>query len=288
MDYTVLSNGLEVPLLGLGTFLMNEKEAGNAVYYAIKNGYRLFDTANAYMNETGVGLGICRSIEEGVVRREDILVSTKIWPTLYESETAVEETLKRLGLDYVDILFIHQPAGHFLKGYRLLEKAYKDGKARAIGVSNFQGTKLDTILQSARIPPHVIQTETHPYYIDHETLNTLEPYGTKLMGWYPLGHGNRELLSETVFEKLSEINHKSPVREILRWSVQKGFITIPGSRNPDNIRENIDIFDFILTDEEMASIETLDQGKRYYHPTPELEEIYGTMHLPCEKVKNQG
>lgn len=249
MEYTILSNGLKVPLLGLGTFLIRGKEAERSVYYGLKHGYRLIDTANAYMNEEAVGRAVYRAIEEGFVKREEIFIFTKIWPTLYENENAVDDTLKRLGMDYIDLLFIHQPSGNFRAGYELIEKAYREGKARSLGISNFHGRKLDVLLSKAVIYPHVIQLETYPYYVDHETMDTFSPYGTKLMGWYPLGHGNWELLGEPVFEKLSEKNHKSTVREILRWAVEKGFITIPGSRDPEHIRENIDIFDFSLNKE---------------------------------------
>lgn len=182
MEYTNLSNGVKVPLLGLGTFMISPEDTERSVYEGIKAGYRLVDTANAYMNEEAVGKGLRRALEEGLVKREDIFLSTKLWPTLYEKDDAVEKTLKRLGVTYVDLLFIHQPAGNFLAGYKNIERAYQAGKARSLGISNFYGEKLEKLLEVAEVKPQVIQLETHPYCIQHETLDRLKAYGTKLMG----------------------------------------------------------------------------------------------------------
>lgn len=282
MEYTNLSNGVKVPLLGLGTFTISPEDTERSVYEGIKAGYRLIDTANAYVNEEAVGRGIRRALEEGLVKREDIFLSTKLWPTLYEKEDAVEKTLERLGVTYVDLLFIHQPAGNFLAGYKNIERAYQAGKARSLGISNFHGEKLEKLLEVAEVKPQVIQLETHPYCIQHETLDRLKEYGTKLMGWYPLGHGDKGLLQEPVFTELAAKYHKSAAQIILRWAVQKGFITIPGTKNPDHLRANIDLFDFALTPDEMAEIAVLDGKKRYYTPDEAQEELYASMHLPFE------
>lgn len=282
MEYTNLSNGVKVPLLGLGTFMISPEDTERSVYEGIKAGYRLVDTANAYMNEEAVGKGLRRALEEGLVKREDIFLLTKLWPTLYEKDDAVEKTLKRLGVTYVDLLFIHQPAGNFLAGYKNIERAYQAGKARSLGISNFHGEKLEKLLEAAEVKPQVIQLETHPYCIQHETLDRLKEYGTKLMGWYPLGHGDKGLLQEPVFTELAAKYHKSAAQIILRWAVQKGFITIPGTKNPDHLRANIDLFDFALTPDEMAEIAVLDGKKRYYTPDEVQEESYASMHLPFE------
>lgn len=279
MEYTTLSNDLKMPLLGIGTFMISPEDAEVSVYKALKNGYRLIDTANAYMNEAAVGKAMKRAIAEGVVKREEIFLSTKLWPTLYESDTAVEETLSRLGTDYVDLLFIHQPAGNFTAGYEKIEEAYKKSQARSLGISNFHGEKLERLLAAAAVKPHVIQLETHPYHIKHEIMKRLASYGTKLMGWYPLGHGDRTLLEEPVFVNLADKYRKSTVQIILRWAVQKGFITIPGTKNPDHIRANFDIFDFALTEAEMAEIAKLDGKKCYYTPDEATEEKYASMQL---------
>ncbi len=283
METVVLYNRVDVPVLGIGTFMVSPEDTERSVYTALKGGYRLIDTANAYLNEEAVGKAIARVIKEGIVKREDIFVSTKIWATLYENEKAVENTLKQLGLDYVDLLFIHQPAGNFVRGYRLIEKAYREGKAKSLGISNFHGDKLERLLASAAIKPHVIQLELHPYCTEKAIMERLQEYGTKLMGWYPLGHGDAGLVKEPIFERLSEKYRKSPAQVILRWHTQMGFITIPGSKTPDHIRDNFNIFDFALTDEEMAEIAGLDGTKKYYEPDNATEEKYATMHLPFEE-----
>lgn len=282
MEYTTLANDLKMPLLGLGTFMISPADAEASVYKALKNGYRLIDTANAYMNEAAVGKAMKRAMEEGIVKREEIFLSTKLWPTLYESDTAVDETLVRLGTDYIDLLFIHQPAGNFTAGYAKIETAYKAGKARSLGISNFHGEKLERLLAEAEVKPHVIQLETHPYHIDHAVMKRLASYGTRLMGWYPLGHGDTTLLEEPIFLELADKYRKSTVQIILRWAVQRGFITIPGTKNPDHIRANFDIFDFVLTEAEMAEIAKLDGKKRYYTPDDATEEKYASMQLAFE------
>ena len=242
----------------------------------------MIDTANAYMNEEAVGKALARAIREGIVKRGDVFVSTKIWPTVYEDEDAVDKTLKRLGLDFVDLLFIHQPSGNFMAGYRLIEKAYKEGKTRSLGISNIWGEKLEKLLEASEIKPHVIQLEAHPYCTEKEIMGRLAEYGTRLMGWYPLGHGDPGLVQEKIFSELADKYHKSNAQIVLRWATQKGFITIPGSKNPDHIRDNFNIFDITLTDEEMAEIAKLDGTKKYYVPDNETVEKYASMHLPFE------
>ena len=282
MEIVKLYNNVEVPVLGIGTFMISPEDTEKSVYAALKLGYRMIDTANAYMNEEAVGKALKKAINEGIVTREEVFVSTKIWATLYENENAVDDTLKRLDLDYVDLLFIHQPAGNYMAGYRMLEKAYKDGKAKSLGISNFEGEKLEKLLADSEIKPHVIQMEAHPYCTEKEIRDRLAEYGTATMGWYPLGHGDRGLVNEEVFTKLADKYRKSNAQIVLRWHTQMGFITIPGSKNPDHIRDNGDIFDFSLTEEEMAEIAKLDGTKKYYHADEEQVEKYATMHLPFE------
>lgn len=262
--------------------MIDPEDTEKSVYAALKMGYRLIDTANAYVNEEAVGRGLHRALEKDLVKREDIFISTKLWPTLYEKAGAVDKTLERLGVDYVDLLFIHQPAGNYLAGYAAIEQAYRDGKARSLGISNFQGDKLEKLLAHADVKPHVIQLETHPYHVYDDIMARLAEYGTKLMGWYPLGHGDPELLRDPVFTALSDKYHKSTVQIILRWAVQRQFITIPGTKNPDHLRSNFDIFDFALTDEEMAVVNGLNGTRQYYTATPDLEARYANMHLPFE------
>ena len=208
-------------------------------------------------------------MKDSGVKREDIFLSTKLWPSEYENENAVDETLKRLGVDYVDLLYIHQPAGNWLAGYRQLEKAYKEGKAKAIGISNFEGKYIEELETKWEIVPQFIQVEAHPYFTQQELRKTLDKYGIKLMSWYPLGHGDKSLQNEPVFEEFGRKYGKTPAQVILRWHTQMGFAVIPGSKNVDHIKDNLDILDFTLTDEEMAEIAKLDKGVRYYHRTEE-------------------
>ena len=270
-----LNNGVSIPALGIGTFMMKAPQAHDAVRDALKDGYRLVDTANAYQNERAVG----RAISESGIERKDIFLSTKLWPTVYTAPEAVDATLERLGTDYVDLLFIHQPAGDYIAGYRQLEKAYRDGKTRSIGISNFHGDKLQHLLKEAEIKPQVIQLEAHPYCLEKDIMAELAPFGTRIMAWYPLGHGDHKLINEPVFSELSLKYNKTPVQIILRWHVQMGHIVIPGSTNPEHILSNFEIFDFELSPADMAEIAALDTETKYYNPTPAQEESYASANV---------
>ena len=265
MEYTVLNNEVKCPVVGIGTFMLSPAEAENSVREALKMGYSLVDTANAYVTERACG----RGMKDSGLKREDIFLSTKLWPSEYENPNAVDETLERLGVDYVDLLYIHQPAGNWLAGYRQLEKAYKDGKAKSIGISNFEGEYIAELETKWEVVPQFIQVEAHPYFTQQELRKTLDKYGIRLMSWYPLGHGDKTLINEPVFAELGKKYGKSPAQIILRWHTQMGFVVIPGSKNVDHIKDNLDILDFKLTDEEMAEIAKLDKGERYYHRTDE-------------------
>ena len=280
MDYFTLNNGLKCPVTGIGTYLLAPADAENSVREALKMGCRLIDTANVYVNERAVG----RGMKDSGVKREDIFLSTKLWPTEYENPDAVDETLARLGVEYVDLLYIHQPAGNWLAGYRQLEKAYKEGKAKAIGISNFEGKYIDELQNKWEIIPQFVQVEAHPYFTQKELRNTLDQYGIRLMSWYPLGHGDKSLMEEPVFTALGKKYGKSPAQVILRWHTQMGFAVIPGSKNVNHIRDNLDIFDFSLTDEEMAEIAKLDKGKRYYYRTNEQLEQFAVWRPAYEKA----
>jgi len=265
MEYITLNNGVKCPAAGIGTFMLSPAEAENSVREALKMGYRLVDTANAYVNERAVG----RGMRESGAAREEIFLSTKLWPSEYENENAVDETLERLGVDYVDLLYIHQPAGNWMAGYRQLEKAFKEGKAKSIGISNFEGEFIEELQTKWEIVPQFIQVEAHPYFTQQELRRTLDQYGIRLMSWYPLGHGDKSLINEPVFAKIGQKYGKTPAQVILRWHTQMGFAVIPGSKNVDHIKDNLDIMDFRLTEEEMAEVAKLDRGERYYHRTDE-------------------
>lgn len=265
MESIVLNNGVTCPVIGIGTFMLSPAEAQNSVREALKMGYSLVDTAAAYVNERAVG----RGMKESGMKREDIFLSTKLWPSEYENENAVDETLERLGVEYVDLLYIHQPAGNWLAGYRLLERAYREGKAKSIGISNFEGKYLAELESKWEIVPQFIQVEAHPYFTQDELRVTLDKYGIRLMAWYPLGHGDKRLIEEPIFAELGKKYGKSAAQVILRWHTQMGFVVIPGSKNVAHIRDNLDILDFKLTDAEMAEIGKLNKGVRYYHRTDE-------------------
>ena len=275
MEYFTLSNGNKMPMAGIGVFMMSPAEAEAAVESAIKSGVRLIDTANGYMNESGTGRGIKKS----GVAREEIFLVTKLWPTVYEKETAIDETLARLGTDYIDLLFLHQPTANWREGYRKIEKAYKEGKVKAIGLSNFPEDLLKEAIETMDIKPHVVQVEAHPYFPQTELKAFLAETGMGIMAWYPLGHGDKNLINEPVFAKLAAKYGKSNAQIILRWHVQSGNVVFPGSRNPEHIRDNFDIFDFALTGEEMAEIAKVDKGVRYYNGTPEMLAQYAKMEL---------
>ncbi len=265
-----LNNGIDFPVIGIGTFMLTPNDAENSTREALKMGYRMVDTANAYVNERAVG----RGIKASGLKREEVFISTKLWPSEYENPNAVNETLERLGVDYVDLLFIHQPAGNWMAGYRQLEKAYKEGKAKAIGISNFEGKYIEELQTKWEIIPQFIQVEAHPYFTQKELRTTLNKYDIKLMSWYPLGHGDKSLMEEPVFADLGKKYGKTPAQIILRWHTQMGFVVIPGSKNVAHIKDNLDILDFTLTNEEMTKIADLDTNRRYYHRTDaQLEQF---------------
>lgn len=281
MKYAELNNGINMPMAGIGTFLLSPDEAENSVIRALECGYRLIDTANAYVNEKAVG----RAMKKSGVPREEIFLETKLWPSFYEQEDAVEKTLERLDTDYIDLLLIHQPAGNYVAGYRLMEKAYKEGKVKAIGLSNFNQEQIKEILQLCKVKPAVLQTEVHPYSQEKELKKFLDQEKIVIQAWYPLGHGDKALIEEPLFGQLASKYGKSNAQIILRWHIQEGNIVIPGSKNPDHIKANFDLFDFELTGEEMDKIAAMDKQKRYYTSTPELLASYVKMIPPVDEQK---
>ena len=273
MEYLTLNNGNKMPMAGIGVFLLNPEETELSVLSALADGIRLIDTANGYMNEKAVG----RAIAKSGVAREDIFLVTKLWPTVYTDENAIDETLARLGTDYVDLLFLHQPAGDWRTGYKMMEKAYKEGKVKALGLSNFPIDWLKEIIETAEIKPQMVQVEAHPYYPQTELKKVLAETGMGLMAWYPLGHGDKNLINEPVFTKLAEKYGKSNAQIILRWHVQSGNVILTNKKNPAHIRDNFNIFDFTLTDDEMAEIAAVDKNVRYYNATIEDAQKYAKM-----------
>ncbi len=270
MEFATLNNGLNMPMAGIGTFLLTPDEAEASVLAALEDGYRLIDTANAYVNEKAVG----RAMKKSGLKREEIFLETKLWPSFYEDDNAVDKTLERLGTDYIDLLLIHQPAGNYVAGYRQMEKAYKEGKVKAIGLSNFNQAQIEEILGLCQVKPAVLQTEVHPYFQEQELKSFLSKEGMVIQAWYPLGHGDKALLEEPLFTELGKKYGKTNAQIILRWHIQDGNIVIPGSKNPAHIKDNFDLFDFSLTEEEMEKIAALDKNTRYYYSTPEMLKKY--------------
>jgi len=281
MEYITLNNGVKMPMAGIGTFLLSPDEAEASVISALQVGYRLIDTANAYVNEKAVG----RAIKKSGIDRKEIFLETKLWPSFYEQSDAVEKTLERLNTDYIDLLLIHQPAGNYIAGYRLMEKAYKEGKIKAIGLSNFTTAQIREILDICEVKPAILQTEVHPYSQEQELKAFLEKENMVIQAWYPLGHGDKALIEESVFSKLAQKYGKSNAQIILRWHIQAGNVVIPGSKNPDHIRANFDLFDFSLSDAEIAEIASLNKNKRYYNSTPQMLESYVAMVPPVDDQK---
>ena len=263
--YVTLNNGVKMPIIGLGTWTFTNEEAEEAVYIAIKNGYRLIDTAQYYGDEVGVGKGVRKAIDEGIIKREDVFVTSKIYAST-DHNKAIEKTLNNLDIEYVDLLLIHQP-GFDDKGlYQTMEKFYKEGKLKAIGISNYYTKEaVDEVLSYAEIVPTVIQNENHIYYQNNELQEYVKQYGIIIESWYPFGgrgHTEENFNNETILELAKKYN-KTSAQMILRWQLQAGYIAIPGSKNPDHIKENISIFDFELSDEDMKKIYNINENRRY-------------------------
>ena len=274
--YITLNDGNKIPQFGLGVFqISGDEKTKEACLEAFKLGYRHVDTAHAYQNERGVG----QAVKESGLPREEIWITTKLWPSEYgEGKTAkaIDKMLERLQTDHIDLLLLHQQFGDYLGAWKDMEKAVAESKVKSIGLSNFESERLEEVLAAATINPSVLQVECHPYYQQNDLKKRIAPYNTVIESWYPLGHGDAALIEEPVFTKLAEKYGKTNAQIILRWHIQEGIIVFPKSTNPVHIKENIDIFDFELTEEEMNEIRQLDKGFRYFTMTlKEQEEALG-------------
>ncbi len=263
-----LNNGIEMPILGIGTFRLSDEQAENSVYWALRDGYRLIDTARIYGNEVGVGRGIQRAINEGFVTREEIFVTTKMWTDDYDDgDRAIENSLNRLGLDYIDLMILHHSApGSDVEAYQAMERAVEDGKLRSIGLSNYYTPEdFDRLVEATTVVPVLLQNETHPYHQSMEMKEHLKKYGTVMESWFPLGgRGNTQtLFNDETIVSIAEAHGKTSAQIILRWHLQAGNIAIPGSSNEDHIQENYEIFDFELSEEEMQRMSDLDRNERF-------------------------
>ena len=264
----MLNSGYEMPILGIGCFMLSNEQAENSVYWALRDGYRLIDTARIYDNETGVGRGIQRAIDEGFVTREEIFVTTKMWTSDFDNgDAAIDASLDRLGLDYIDLMILHhsQPRND-VQAYQAMERAVEAGKLRSIGLSNYyEPEDFDRLVNATSIVPALLQNETHPYHQSTEMKEHIAQYGTVLESWFPLGgRGNTQVLfSNDTISSIAAAHGKTSAQVILRWHLQAGNIAIPGSSNEAHIAENFDIFDFSLSDEEMAELTAIDRDERF-------------------------
>lgn len=262
-----LNSGYEMPILGLGTWTQNNEETANSVYYALEDGYRLIDTAQYYGNEYGVGEGLKRAIDDGIVTREEVFITTKIMPSSYNNAyNSINQSLERLGVDYIDLLLIHQPGSNDEAVYKAMEQGVRDGKVRSIGISNYYTKEeIDAVLSYATIIPAVIQNENHIYYQNTELQEYVNKYGIIIESWYPFGGRGHtsESFNNEVITAIAEKYDKTSAQIILRWQLQAGYIVIPGSSNPNHIAENYSIFDFELDEDDMKNIANINENQRY-------------------------
>ena len=257
-----LNSGYEMPLNGLGTYSLTGDECYNSVKSALETGVRLFDTAYMYNNEEEVG----RAIRDSKIPREDIFVITKIYPTQYDNpEEAIDMALEKLDIDYIDMMLLHHPGDGDVKAYKAMENYVKDGKIKSLGLSNYYVSELSDFLPKVDIMPALVQNEIHPYYQENDVIPYIQNLGMVVQGWYPFGGRGytSELLNNSVIKKIANEHNVSSAQVILRWNLQKGVVVIPGSSNPEHIRENNDIYDFELTNKEMKQINDLDKGEKH-------------------------
>lgn len=264
-----LNNGILMPQFGLGTFLQpSDSVCEQSCLTALKAGYRHIDTAHAYNDEAGVG----RAVKNSGIPREEIWITSKLWPTEYgEGKTlnAIDEMLERMQLEYIDLLYVHQPVGDFVGAWKEMEKAVAMGKVRALGISNFDASDevFEKIMSESTLKPAVLQIECHPYAQRLAVREKAKAHNIQVECWFPLGGAmsNGALLKDPTIMEIAKAHGKTAAQVILRWHIQEGFSVIPGASNPDYIKENIDIFDFTLTDDEMAEMRGLNKERRFFN-----------------------
>lgn len=275
METVTLSNGVKMPVLGYGVYQVTPEECERCVLDALAAGYRLLDTAQSYFNEEQVGSAIRRS----GVPREEIFLTTKVWVEHYGYEAAgasVLESMRKLKTDYLDLVLLHQPFADYYGAYRALEELYEEGKIRAIGVSNFYPDRLVDLASFARIRPMVNQVEIHPYHQQQEAKRWMDKYGVQAEAWAPFGEGRGGLFQDPVLTGIGQKHGKTAAQVVLRWHLQRGVVVIPKSVRPERMRENIDVFDFALSAEEMERISALDQKQSAFfsHQDPNVVEWF--------------
>lgn len=265
MEYTTLNNGLKMPMEGFGVFQVRDKEeCRQSVLEAIKAGYRLIDTAASYTNEDAVGEAVREAIREGICTREELFITSKMWVQDmkdYDSaKKAIDASLEKTGLEYLDLYLLHQAIGDYFSAYRAMEDAYKEGKLKAIGVSNFYPHTLVNFCSVVEITPAVNQVELHPFFTQPHALEIMNEYHIQAEAWAPLGGGRYDAFNNEVLKEIAEKHNKSIGQVMLRWNVQRGVVVIPKSTHIERIKENMDIWDFTLSEEEMHQISSLDKG----------------------------
>ncbi len=265
MEYVTLNTGAKMPIEGFGVFQVKDKDVCyESVYNAIKVGYRLFDTATAYGNEDALGRAVKDAIKDGLCTREELFITSKLWVSdMVNEETAYQgviRSLEKSGLEYLDLYLLHQAMRDYFAAWRGLERAYKEGKLKAIGVSNFYPNILTNFCETVEVKPAVNQIEMHPWYVQPQALQVAKDYGVIVEAWAPLGGGRYNEEDLTILQKVADKYHKSVAQVLLRWNVDRGVVVIPKSTHLERIQANFDIFDFKLTQEEIDEIATLDMG----------------------------
>lgn len=258
----LLNSGYEMPIMGLGTYSLSDEQCVGSVTALLEAGGRLIDTAYMYHNEAAVGQGV----RESGVPREEIFVTTKLYPNQFDNAAeAIDEALGKMDIGYIDLMLLHHPGTNDVEAYRAMEQAVKDGKIRSIGLSNWYVKELEEFLPQVTIMPAVVQNEIHPYYQENDVIPYIQDLGIVVQGWYPLGGRGHtgELLGDGTITAIAAAHDVSPAQVILRWNLQKGVVVIPGSSNPNHIRENLDLFGFSLTEEEMARMNALDRNEKH-------------------------
>ena len=262
----LLNSGYTMPILGLGTYALDHDTCVNSVMALIENGGRLIDTAYMYGNEEAVGEGVRRAMAEYGVPREEIFVITKIYPNQFsDPEAAIDRALEKLNIGYIDMMLLHHPGSNDVNAYLTMEKYVQEGKIRSLGLSNWYIEELTDFLPRVNITPALVQNEIHPYYQEQEVVPFIQEKGIVVQCWYPLGGRGytKELLTDETITRIADAHGVSAAQVILRWDLQRGVVVIPGSSNPDHIRENLDLFGFELTQKEMEQIAALDRGEKH-------------------------
>ena len=265
MEYAVLDTGAKMPLEGFGVFqIPDPAECEQVTYDAIKTGYRLIDTAASYRNEEAVGKGVARAIADGLTTREDLFLTTKVWVLDEKTEEtayrAVETSLAKLGLPYVDLILLHQPMGDYFAAWRGVTKAYRDGLTKAVGVANFYPGVLTNFCETVEVRPAVDQVELHPFFVQEKAVENMRAYGVVPQAWGPLAEGKHGIFTDPELTEIGKKYGKSAAQVVLRWNVQRGVSIIPKSVHVERMRQNFDIWDFSLTEEEMAKVAAKDLG----------------------------